>query len=748
MKVHGRSVRTIAKQFSLGSQLLLFAAAFIAVLFEGALPAQAVYVKDHPVSITQPDGTSLALLVTGDEFFRYAHTKNGTIVTQNAQGSTTFAELDAQGKITPTSRKVTRTNINTFVGLKAEQVDPEKNVRNEKMEVETRELQTPNYSPSGKRLAVGSQKLLAQLPITNVAIYIRFADESEFVTPQVAATNEGLYNSNTRSVKTGILAQSEGACSISTVFSTDENGTVVSYQDEHPRRYYMPYSTGNTLGYRTEAESTAREHALLEHAVTWADGLGTMPSGATLDQDNDECIDALTFIISGTSNRWDDLLWPHMWADPNGTTIQGKYLYKYDFQLENFQEDKADALGTYVHEMMHLLGFPDLYRYYLGGTPVGAWDVMASTASIPQYANSFMRYIVAGWGAEPQKITSFNTELRVQEPSATDSQPTSYYYNMGDGQLLVFEYRKKNAATWDASIPGSGLLIYRVRYPYNELYTGVSSGNNYTSLSKPDTYYIYRPNVKNISTLGGTIPWYLSAGNMSYFVEGGAPERTWVLTSSSDRTTYGDSTARENSLFYSNGRPGICYVYDIGSTVGSTISFKVGKSFVIDFDSQGGSAVSTQRIKENDTAVKPPNPSRAGKKFTGWYTDSAATQKYDFTRPVTSPRTLYAGWLSTACYVTKISKSTGTWSRSFSKTRYYPSYSKITINRSRSSVKIRPYFSSEAKLYVRYAGGSYTRIAGAKTVKLSRGKSKTLYFKCKAPSGNTHTYKLIIKRNK
>lgn len=44
----------------------------------------------------------------------------------------------------------------------------------------------------------------------------------------------------------------------------------------------------------------------------------------------------------------------------------------------------------------------------------------------------------------------------------------------------------------------------------------------------------------------------------------------------------------------------------------------------------------------------PADPNVQGYTFTSWYTDSACTQKYDFSHAVTENLTLYAGWEASA----------------------------------------------------------------------------------------------------
>jgi uncharacterized repeat protein (TIGR02543 family) len=68
------------------------------------------------------------------------------------------------------------------------------------------------------------------------------------------------------------------------------------------------------------------------------------------------------------------------------------------------------------------------------------------------------------------------------------------------------------------------------------------------------------------------------------------------------------------------------------------------ESFVVNFDSNGGSAVDYQLIESGQKANKPSNPTRAGYKFVSWFTDAEYTTAYDFDAPVVEDVTLYAQW--------------------------------------------------------------------------------------------------------
>ncbi|MGE9883566.1 InlB B-repeat-containing protein [Blautia obeum] len=70
-----------------------------------------------------------------------------------------------------------------------------------------------------------------------------------------------------------------------------------------------------------------------------------------------------------------------------------------------------------------------------------------------------------------------------------------------------------------------------------------------------------------------------------------------------------------------------------------------GTYHTVRFNSNGGSgSVPTQWFFNTSTAkaLEPAYPTKDGHTFTGWYTDEALTNRYDFTNPVTRDLTLYA----------------------------------------------------------------------------------------------------------
>lgn len=93
-------------------------------------------------------------------------------------------------------------------------------------------------------------------------------------------------------------------------------------------------------------------------------------------------------------------------------------------------------------------------------------------------------------------------------------------------------------------------------------------------------------------------------------------------------TTYGQNTARWQEINGSN----IAYIKGVATTY-----------YDVSFDSNGGTAVDTQKnVQYGTTATKPENPTREGYRFLGWFTEDG--KAFDFSTPITKSMTLTAKW--------------------------------------------------------------------------------------------------------
>ncbi len=483
--------------------------------------------KNLPTQITQPNGEVINCFVSGDEFERYYHDKDGfVIIRNNSTGYWEYANIISNkilssgynvGKVNPKMHSIT--TLNEVFGVS-------NTPQNKRKEFNT---MIYNY---GKQI----NKSLSNGDITNLVFFVRFKNEPEFTDSFIKYNN--LFNSEdpyTQSLKGYYKEVSYNQLNLSSYFvPSSQNKLVQSYQDAHERSYYSKYDPVlNPNGY-TDENRYKRETTLLINAINYFQK--SIPTDINFDANNDGIIDNIIFIISGNTGDWSDLLWPHMWSfewASQKVKINNKDIGAFNFQLER-------RMDYYVlsHEMFHSLGAPDLYHYDQPGNPVESWDLMAGGHG---YMGAYMKYKYGGWLSNIAEIKNSGTY---------SLQPLQYANNCAykilspnsDKEFFVIEYRKKEGL-YEGNISQSGLLTYRI----NSEIAGNASG-------PPDEIYIYRPN--GTSSNDGEI--YNASFGKDY-----------------GRVKINDQT--NPSCFLSNGNQGGLNIDNIG-WLGLTVSFYVNIS--------------------------------------------------------------------------------------------------------------------------------------------------------------------------
>ncbi|MBR5725846.1 MAG: M6 family metalloprotease domain-containing protein, partial [Muribaculaceae bacterium] len=502
--------------------------------------AHAAYLRDVPMTLTQPDGTVLHCYASGDEFFNYLHDENGfTIMQHPKSGFYVYADKQngklvatdfVAGKVDPASK-----NLMPFNLISPEEWMARRNAWQEKEKRDFNRDGLPNHGT-----------------LNNISIFVRFSDDEELTNSYSAIDN--MFNDVSEgavSMRSYFRAASYGAIEIPTTFYPGHSGeTIISYQDIYPRSYFQPYNAStNTNGYNGDEERTEREFSLLERAVNYINANYPVPTNLNIDYDNDGYVDNVCFIVKGGVGAWSSLLWPHKWSLYDRVVrINGKRVVTFNFQLAD-ATDYFNA-STMCHEMNHSLGAPDLYHYYNGTNmnSVWKWDLMHYNTTPPQHCGAYMKMKYGHWVDEIPEITQAGTYTLNPVSSPT---PTNIAYKIATedpDQFYVLEYRDKTSL-FETDLPGSGLLIYRINAAFE--------GNVYYNPAEGiyDEVYIFRPG--GSSTENGDI----SAAHFSSDVG-----RTEFCSSTSAYPFFSDGTLDYNFR-----------IYDITSA-GGTISFKYGTS--------------------------------------------------------------------------------------------------------------------------------------------------------------------------
>ena len=69
------------------------------------------------------------------------------------------------------------------------------------------------------------------------------------------------------------------------------------------------------------------------------------------------------------------------------------------------------------------------------------------------------------------------------------------------------------------------------------------------------------------------------------------------------------------------------------------------------YNYDGAPAATVQTVEEGKTVAEPTDPERGEYTFTGWYTEAACSNEFDFATAITANITLYAGWREPTGYI-------------------------------------------------------------------------------------------------
>ena len=389
------------------------------------------------------------------------------------------------------------------------------------------------------------------LTLTNLVIFIRFADDSEFV--ETLEPIDQMFNDTTPyniSVYNYFNVMTYGKINYHTVYTNDiQNSVIVSYQDIFPRAYFQPYSDNNPIGY---SDQVIREFELLARVFQYVDSLNLVDNDINLDGNNDGLIDNISFILKGDVGNWNDLLWPHMnyfsafYAGlPDDIYINGKIPRSYNFEFAN--ASNYFTANTFCHEMGHSLGIPDYYHYYNYNSvyPVYLWDMMGQNNL--QQISTIIKYKFLGIVDEPVEITEDGHYVL---NSNTSSDHNNCYFirsSIDPDQWFTIEYR--NCDDFMENVPHSGVIIGRWYDNVNldDLY---DAGNGcFDFYEKPHTYWVFRRN-SSIDTINGAVNQaaFGYVGRTSFgpntnphpFLTDGTPETSFEIT---DIQYFGDQAS-------------------------------------------------------------------------------------------------------------------------------------------------------------------------------------------------------------
>lgn len=428
-------------------------------------------VPAHPrqVRVQQPDGTYVTIRQVGDEWRHFTITADGYSVVKDNRGYYVYAE-ERNGLLEPTTlvahdAAVRTAQEKTFLSAIAKCQAPAETavVRQKRQLVE-----------QGRRRAAARHRS-AQYDYTKfkgLIILVEYKDKSfsrsdygELMDNMV--NQEGFTGYDSENGKRRVMTGS-----VRDYFSDNSDSKFQPHFD-----VAGPYKINYSQYY---AHGTDNTSPLINAAINAADADVDF---SQYDGDNDGVVDLVYFIFAGNSANYSGndsrLLWPHRyyvfgdgWDYYNYK--DGVQLWDYACSLElagwtdTPESVDIDGIGTICHEFSHVLGLPDFYdtNYATDGMPEsitpGDWSVMDGGCYLndgitPAGYSLYERYDV-GFMDVPEKIqTSGNYTLEPVSSSYKGFRIDSQVNN----EFFLFENRQ-TSFKWDAYLPGSGMLVYRV----------------------------------------------------------------------------------------------------------------------------------------------------------------------------------------------------------------------------------------------------------------------------------------------
>ena len=248
---------------------------------------------------------------------------------------------------------------------------------------------------------------------------------------------------------------------------------------------YGPVTLPHTCAYYGANDDYGDDIRPAQMVIDACDLLDSEIDFSQYDRDGDMWIDNVFVFYAGqgeASYGDEDTIWPHAWSvyayDGQTHEYDGVFLDSYGCTNE-WEDERPDGIGTFVHEFSHVIGLPDLYNTervtYV--TP-GQWSVLDygpynNEGRTPPAYSAFERNAM-GW-IELTELKAGDDVLEL--PDLRTSNRAYCISNPDDANEFYLIENRQQAGT-DYYLPGHGMLIWHVDYNENDWYENTVNNNN------------------------------------------------------------------------------------------------------------------------------------------------------------------------------------------------------------------------------------------------------------------------------
>lgn len=442
----------------------------------------AVKANSVPFEVTQPDGTTLTVVLHGDENFKWHTTTDGIVIMPTLSGFR-IADISADGDMTPTAMLAHDSTLRTAAETALAKAQNAAALFSEKavMKRQARRGQSitkvfPPYFPHE-----GSP--------TALVILAEFADTKFSITDPAASFEQYLNGGEQADLGHG---EYRNYGSVAQYFSDMSNGTFTpKFKVVGP--VTLPYNMAH-YGADINGVIDANIAQLGTDACALASQI-TDFADSQLDANKDNTVDLVVVIHAwfGENNgASDDAIWSQMVQRVFGT-YAGKTVRRMLFTSELnanenvlgregsfFATPRINGIGVFCHEFGHCMGLPDLYPTVASAQTdnqgMEYWSLMdggsyADMGYCPRALTAWERETM-GWHT-PSTITADGT----YSMKSYDNGGESYRFCNPDNANDYIMLENIQNTAWNSKLPSHGLLAYRVNCPEKTISTSTKFNN-------------------------------------------------------------------------------------------------------------------------------------------------------------------------------------------------------------------------------------------------------------------------------
>ncbi len=467
----------------------------------------------HPVTIIQPDGTSVTVQLHGDESRKIRTTVDGYVIKMNENGFYAYAVLDENNQLVAgekTARNPEQRSAADQVYLKKVKTIQGIATEESSQPTKIKRISAETYSTGFPK--TGSPKSLV--------IMVNFSDLS-FVVPNAQDAFTRLLNQENYSDNGG-------------TGSAKDYFKAASYGQFSPQFDVVgPYTLPNTMAYYGANDASGNDVKPAYMVVDACSIANNDVDFTQYDADGDGYIDNVFIYYAGYNEaEWgpENSIWPHRWAvqpgynyltNPTLVKFDGKKVFDYacTSELRGNTGTNMCGIGTFTHEFGHVIGLPDYYHTTANKATLQNWSIMDAGAYLnsgrtPPTYSAYDRFFL-GW-LTPEEIKTPSdkslypiSQSKVPVPSTAKQayllSATTHNLNGGNPspkEFYIMEYRKKTG--WDTYLPAEGLLFWHI--DYDQTAWDNNTPNNYTGTSQTESSHmrVYLQPLSGYTTTPGT----------------------------------------------------------------------------------------------------------------------------------------------------------------------------------------------------------------------------------------------------